>query len=199
MDGRSDANDALLLMDNIYKTFPARASFFSKKEICVRAVDGVSLSIQQGKTLGLVGESGCGKSTLGRLAIRLLDPDSGAIKFDGKDVTRLAGEELRAMRRRMQIIFQDPYSSLNPRMKVQDIVGEGWFVHGLARGAELREKASLLLERVGLTTEAGGKYPHEFSGGQRQRIGIARAISLFPRTIGAGEPVPALVVSGRAR
>ena len=194
-----DANDALLLLANVYKTFPVRASFFSAEEVRVRAVDGVSLSLQPGKTLGLVGESGCGKSTLGRLAIRLLDPDSGTIQFEGKNVTQLTGEELRVMRRRMQIIFQDPYSSLNPRMKVQDIVGEGWFVHGLARGRELREKAALLLERVGLTAEAGGKYPHEFSGGQRQRIGIARAIALSPKLVVADEPVSALDVSVQAQ
>jgi len=196
---RPDTNEALLELANVYKTFPVRASFFSSEDVRVRAVDGVSLSLQPGKTLGLVGESGCGKSTLGKLAIRLLDPDSGTIRFEGKDVTRLTGEELRAMRRRMQIIFQDPYSSLNPRMKVQDIVGEGWFVHGLARGQELREKAVLLLERVGLTAEACRKYPHEFSGGQRQRIGIARAIALSPKLIVADEPVSALDVSVQAQ
>ncbi|MCL1925614.1 MAG: ATP-binding cassette domain-containing protein [Syntrophorhabdaceae bacterium] len=196
---RPDANEALLTLVNVYKTFPVRASFFSAEEVRVRAVDGVSLSLQPGKTLGLVGESGCGKSTMGKLAIRLLDPDSGTIRFEGKDMARLAGEELRGMRRRMQIIFQDPYSSLNPRMKVQDIVGEGWFVHGLARGRELRDKAALLLERVGLTAEARNKYPHEFSGGQRQRIGIARAIALSPRLIVADEPVSALDVSVQAQ
>ena len=194
-----DADDALLVLDNVYKTFPVRASFFSKEEVRVRAVDGISLSLQPGKTLGLVGESGCGKSTLGKLAIRLLDPDSGTIRFEGKNVTQLAGEELRVMRRRMQIIFQDPYSSLNPRMKVRDIVGEGWFVHGLARGQELRDKAAWLLARVGLAAEAGNKYPHEFSGGQRQRIGIARAIALSPKLVVADEPVSALDVSVQAQ
>ena len=196
---RPDANGALLSLSNVYKTFPVRKSFFSAEQIRVRAVDGVSLSVEAGKTLGLVGESGCGKTTLGRLAIRLLDPDSGAIRFDGKDVTRLAGEELRATRRQMQIVFQDPYSSLNPRMKVRDIVGEGWLVHGLARGLELREKASALLARVGLSAEAGEKYPHEFSGGQRQRIGIARAIALSPKLVVADEPVSALDVSVQAQ
>ena len=196
---RPDANGALLTLSNVYKTFPVRKSFFSTEEVCVRAVDGVSLSLGGGKTLGLVGESGCGKTTLGRLAIRLLDPDKGTIRFDGKDISGLAGEELRTTRRQMQIIFQDPYSSLNPRMKVRDIVGEGWLVHGLAKGLELREKASQLLARVGLSAEAGEKYPHEFSGGQRQRIGIARAIALSPKLVVADEPVSALDVSVQAQ
>jgi oligopeptide/dipeptide ABC transporter ATP-binding protein len=196
---RPDADGALLSLSNIYKTFPVRKSFFSAERLSVRAVDGVSLSIEAGKTLGLVGESGCGKTTLGRLAIRLLEPDSGRIRFDGKDITRLDGEELRATRRQMQIVFQDPYSSLNPRMKVRDIVGEGWLVPGLAKGIELREKASALLARVGLSAEAGEKYPHEFSGGQRQRIGIARAIALSPKLVVADEPVSALDVSVQAQ
>jgi len=194
-----DANGALLSLSNVYKTFPVRKSFFSTEEVRVHAVDGVSLDLPPGKTVGLVGESGCGKTTLGRLAIRLLDPDSGTIRFDGKDISRLSGEELRVTRRQMQIIFQDPYSSLNPRMKVRDIVGEGWLVHGLARGGELRERAERLLVRVGLTAEAGEKYPHEFSGGQRQRIGIARAIALSPKLVVADEPVSALDVSVQAQ
>jgi len=196
---RPDADGALLSLSNVYKVFRVRKSFFSSEEVGVRAVDGVSLSLPPGKTLGLVGESGCGKTTLGRLAIRLIDPDAGAIRFEGKDISRLSGEGLRAARRQMQIIFQDPYSSLNPRMKVRDIVGEGWLVHGLARGPELRERAARLLERVGLSAEAGEKYPHEFSGGQRQRIGIARAIALSPRLVVADEPVSALDVSVQAQ
>ncbi|MEW6719133.1 MAG: oligopeptide/dipeptide ABC transporter ATP-binding protein [Thermodesulfobacteriota bacterium] len=196
---RPGANGALLSLVNVYKTFPVRKSFFSSEELSVRAVDGVSLSLAPGKTLGLVGESGCGKTTLGRLAIRLLDPDSGAIRFDGKDIAQLGGEELRTTRRQMQIIFQDPYSSLNPRMKVRDIVGEGWLVHGQAKGAELRERAVRLLGRVGLSEESGEKYPHEFSGGQRQRIGIARAIALSPKLVVADEPVSALDVSVQAQ
>jgi oligopeptide/dipeptide ABC transporter ATP-binding protein len=194
---RPDTNGALLSLSNIYKTFPVRKSFFSSEVLSVRAVDGVSISLSAGKTLGLVGESGCGKTTLGRLAIRLLDPDSGSIRFDGKDIAHLGGEELRTTRR--QIIFQDPYSSLNPRMKVRDIVGEGWLVHGVARGAELRERAVRLLGRVGLSEESGEKYPHEFSGGQRQRIGIARAIALSPKLVVADEPVSALDVSVQAQ
>ncbi|MEW6719697.1 MAG: oligopeptide/dipeptide ABC transporter ATP-binding protein [Thermodesulfobacteriota bacterium] len=196
---RPDTNGALLSLANVYKTFPVRKSFFSAEELRVHAVDGVSVSVAPGKTLGLVGESGCGKTTLGRLAIRLLDPDSGSIRFDGKDIAKLDGEALRVTRRQMQIIFQDPYSSLNPRMKVRDIVGEGWLVHGLAKGADLRERASKLLERVGLSAEAGEKYPHEFSGGQRQRIGIARAIALSPKLVVADEPVSALDVSVQAQ
>jgi oligopeptide/dipeptide ABC transporter ATP-binding protein len=196
---RPETDGTLLAMVNVYKTFPVRKSFFSREDLRVRAVDGVSLAVPPGKTLGLVGESGCGKTTLARLAIRLLDPDSGSIRFDGNDITRMEGEALRTTRRQMQIVFQDPYSSLNPRMKVRDIVGEGWLVHGLARGKELRERAERLLVRVGMPAEAGGKYPHEFSGGQRQRIGIARAIALSPKLVVADEPVSALDVSVQAQ
>ena len=196
---RPDTDGALLAMVNVYKTFPVRKSFFSGEDLRVRAVDGVSLTVPPGKTLGLVGESGCGKTTLARLAIRLLDPDSGSIRFEGNDITSMEGEAMRTTRRRMQIVFQDPYSSLNPRMKVRDIVGEGWLVHGLARGKELRERAERLLVRVGMPAEAGWKYPHEFSGGQRQRIGIARAIALSPKLVVADEPVSALDVSVQAQ
>ncbi len=189
----------LLSLENIYKHFPVRRSFFAAETVSVRAVDGVSLAVPAGRTVGLVGESGCGKTTLGRVGIRLVEPTSGTIRFDGRDITAVAGEELRRIRKGMQIIFQDPYSSLNPRMRVRDIVGEGWLVHGEAKGSELREKAERLLTRVGLSADAGDKYPHEFSGGQRQRIGIARAIALSPKLVVADEPVSALDVSVQAQ
>ncbi|MBI5577114.1 MAG: ATP-binding cassette domain-containing protein [Deltaproteobacteria bacterium] len=189
----------LLSLENVYKYFPVKASFFSREMLRVHAIDGVSLGVPEGKTVGLVGESGCGKTTLGRVALRLIDPDAGTIRFEGRDITRLEGEELRATRRRMQIVFQDPYSSLNPRMRIRDIVGEGWLVHGVAGRREIREKALRLLLRVGLSEDAADKYPHEFSGGQRQRIGIARAIALSPKLVVADEPVSALDVSVQAQ
>ena len=192
-------NGPLLTLESVYKFFPVRKSFFSSETLKVHAVDGVSLSVPAGRTVGLVGESGCGKTTLGRIAIRLIPSDGGRIRFEGRDITTLSGEELRRIRRKMQIIFQDPYSSLNPRMRVRDIVGEGWFVHGVARGPEIREMAERLLLRVGLSAEAADKYPHEFSGGQRQRIGIARAIALSPRLVVSDEPVSALDVSVQAQ
>ncbi|MGE5700051.1 MAG: ABC transporter ATP-binding protein [Deltaproteobacteria bacterium] len=192
-------NGALLSLRNIYKYFPVRRSFFSGESLNVHAIDGVSLDVPGGKTVGLVGESGCGKTTLGRVALRLISPDSGRIRFEGRDITRLSGEDLRRTRRMMQIVFQDPYSSLNPRMKVRDIVGEGWLVHGIGDRRGIIEKAARLLLRVGLSADAADKYPHEFSGGQRQRIGIARAIALSPKLVVADEPVSALDVSVQAQ
>ncbi|HEY7585662.1 MAG TPA: oligopeptide/dipeptide ABC transporter ATP-binding protein [Candidatus Deferrimicrobiaceae bacterium] len=192
-------NGALLSLRNVYKYFPVRRSFFSGESLNVHAIDGVSLDVPGGKTVGLVGESGCGKTTLGRVALRLISPDSGRIRFEGRDITRLSGEDLRRTRRMMQIVFQDPYSSLNPRMKVRDIVGEGWLVHGMGDRGEIMEKAGRLLLRVGLSPDAADKYPHEFSGGQRQRIGIARAIALSPKLVVADEPVSALDVSVQAQ
>ena len=166
----------------------------------LRAVDGVTLDVKPGETLGLVGESGCGKSTLGRLFLRLQEPTSGRIYFDGKDITGLTQSALRPFRAEMQIIFQDPYSSLNPRMTVEATLGEALRVHGLARSAsEERERIAALLARVGLRPEQMRRYPHEFSGGQRQRIGIARALAVEPRFIVADEPVSALDVSIQAQ
>jgi peptide/nickel transport system ATP-binding protein len=165
----------------------------------VRAVDGVDLDVYPGETVGIVGESGSGKSTLGRLLLRLLEPTAGTVEFEGKDLSRLGRGELRALRRDMQIIFQDPYASLNPRMRVGRIIGEGLEVHGIARGAALRRTVLELMDRVGLAADAYDRYPHEFSGGQRQRIGIARALALRPRFIVADEPVSALDVSIQAQ
>jgi ABC-type dipeptide/oligopeptide/nickel transport system ATPase subunit len=200
-DRRQEAapGSPLLSLRGLVKHFPVRHGFLSGERLSVKAVDGVSLDVPHGTTVGLVGESGCGKTTLGRMAIRLVDPDAGEVLFEGRDITRLGGEELRRLRRGMQIVFQDPYSSLNPRMRVRDIVGEGLLVHGVARGAELRERAGALLRRVGLPDDAAGRYPHEFSGGQRQRIGIARAIALSPKLVVADEPVSALDVSVQAQ
>jgi oligopeptide transport system ATP-binding protein len=191
---------SLLEIRNLKKYFPVGGGLFSRRKGEVKAVDGVSLTIQEGETLGLVGESGCGKSTLGRSILRLVEPTAGEVFFQGKNVLNLAPRELRDMRREMQIIFQDPYASLNPRMTVGAIVGEALIIHRLAPNMRERDDRVVnLLETVGLHADYRSRYPHEFSGGQRQRIGIARALAVSPRLIVCDEPVSALDVSIQAQ
>jgi oligopeptide/dipeptide ABC transporter ATP-binding protein len=189
----------LLEVDGLKKHFPIRKGFFSRASGSVYAVDGVSFSIGRGETLGLVGESGCGKSTVGRTVLRLLEPTQGTIKVAGQDITQLDSQDLLPYRRRLQMIYQDPYASLNPRMTAGEIVGEPLIVHDLGAPEERKDRVAALFERVGLRPEAVNSYPHEFSGGQRQRIGIARALSLNPELIVGDEPVSALDVSIQAQ
>jgi peptide/nickel transport system ATP-binding protein/oligopeptide transport system ATP-binding protein len=189
----------LLEVNDLRKYFPGPSGWLGKAADHVHAIDGVSFAIQEGKTLGLVGESGCGKSTVGRSILRLIEPTSGTIRFEGTDITGMASRQLRALRRRMQIVFQDPYSSLNPRRRVGDIVAEPLLVHGIASRSERRAKTQALFERVGLRPQQMELYPHQFSGGQRQRISNARALALGPKLIVADEPVSALDVSVQAQ
>ncbi|MFH1136335.1 MAG: dipeptide ABC transporter ATP-binding protein [Pseudomonadota bacterium] len=189
----------LLQVDNLTVHFPLKKGLFSRSAGQVHAVDDVSLVLKKGETLGLVGESGCGKTTTGLAILRLIEPTSGRIFFQGQDVLAMDQARRRAMHREMQIIFQDPNSSLNPRMTVYQALSGPMKIHGLHRGAAIRERVEYLLEKVGLTPEQGGRYPHEFSGGQRQRIGIARALALNPKVIIGDEPVSALDVSIQAQ
>jgi len=195
----ADPSRPLLEVRHLKKYFPVRAGLFRGVRGLVKAVDDVSFQIWPRQTLGLVGESGCGKTTTGRALLRLIEPTGGEVFFRGRDLLALSGEALRRERRHMQIIFQDPYASLNPRMSAGAIIGEGLRIHGLARRRDLRERVGRLLERVGLRPEDADRYPHEFSGGQRQRIGIARALALNPCFIVCDEPVSALDVSIQAQ
>ena len=190
---------SLLEIRNLKKYFPVGEGLFSRGKGAVKAVDGVNLTIEEGETVGLVGESGCGKSTLGRTILRLIEPTSGEVIFQGKNLLTMPQRELRDMRRQMQIIFQDPYASLNPRMRVGDIVGEGLEIHKLAKGKAKRDRVMELLHQVGLREDHFDRYPHEFSGGQRQRIGIARALAVSPKFIVCDEPVSSLDVSIQAQ
>jgi peptide/nickel transport system ATP-binding protein/oligopeptide transport system ATP-binding protein len=190
-DGKWD----LIQVKNLVKYFPVRGGMLQRVVAWVQAVDDVSFNIREGETVGLVGESGCGKTTVGRTMLRLTDPTSGSVEFDGVDVFKLRGKELKSMRRNMQIIFQDPYASLDPRMPIGESIAEGLRIHGIGTSRERFETTIEMLRKVGLEDYHARRYPHEFSGGQRQRIGIARALALRPKFIVADEPVSALDVS----
>ena len=190
----------LVATERVGKYFPVGSSFLTRSQKVLRAVDGVSLRVRRGETVGLVGESGCGKSTLGRLILRLVEPTFGRVVYDGRDIVPLSAGEMRPLRRKMQIIFQDPYSSLNPRMTVRDIVGEAIQIHKLAATKKDEEEmVAALLRKVGLRPDLMTRYPHEFSAGQRQRVGIARALAVQPEFIVCDEPISALDVSIQAQ
>lgn len=192
-------NNVLLEIKNLKQYFPINSGLFAKKKSYVQAVDDVSFYIKKGETLGLVGESGCGKTTTGRTIIKLYEPTAGQIIYNGVDLANYSQKQMLPYRKKMQMIFQDPYASLNPRMTVGDIVGEGIDIHGLMRGKERTERIQYLLDRVGLNSEHANRYPHEFSGGQRQRIGIARSLAVQPEFIICDEPISALDVSIQAQ
>ena len=197
---KNENAEVLLRVDNLVKHFPIqRGIIFMKTVGAVHAVDGISFNIHKGETLGLVGESGCGKSTTGRTILQLYRPTSGHVYYDDKDLATMQGEELRKMRRKMQMIFQDPYASLNPRMTVGEIIGEPLTIHKLANKKQTQERVEHLLELVGLNARFYNRFPHEFSGGQRQRIGVARALALNPDLIVCDEPISALDVSIQAQ
>ncbi|WP_028776296.1 ABC transporter ATP-binding protein [Shimazuella kribbensis] len=189
----------LLKVNNLIKHFPVTKGFFQKQVGAVKSVDGISFEIEEGETLGIVGESGCGKSTTGRALLRILEPTEGEVLFDGVDIAKLPKKELRAFRTNMQMIFQDPYASLNPRWTVQQVLEEPLITHGNLTKTEVKQRVTELMELVGLSPQQASRYPHEFSGGQRQRIGIARALALNPKFIVCDEPVSALDVSIQAQ
>ncbi len=199
MSTKFSPNDGLVVVNNLVKRFPIKGGILSREVAAVKALQNISFTIQRGETLGLVGESGCGKSTLGRCILRLIEPTSGEVYFNGQDVLAMGSDELRRIRRKMQIIFQDPYASLNPRMTVGAIIAEPIKIHGLAKGPEVTKRVQKLLNLCGLRAEAINRYPHEFSGGQRQRICIARALAVEPEFIVCDEPVSALDVSIQAQ
>jgi oligopeptide transport system ATP-binding protein len=190
---------ALLEIRNLKKYFPVLGGLLGRGREVVKAIDDVSFDVDEGETVGLVGESGCGKTSLGRCLVRLTEPTGGSVTFDGQELSALSASAMRDVRRKMQMIFQDPYASLNPRMRVGEIIGEGLRIHGLAKGRDLKLRVLELLKRVGLREEYYGRYPHEFSGGQRQRIGLARALAVNAKFIVADEAVSALDVSIQAQ